>query len=393
MRILHVTPYYRNAWAYGGIPRVVTALAEAQAARGHEVTVWTTDAGTHERAVRATTDTRQPSVVNGVALHAFRNVSNGLAYHAQAFLPLGLRAHAAREAGRFNVAHVHACRNIPGAWAARALARAAVPYVVSPHGTAPRLERFSFAKGVFDRVYGNDVLNGAARVVAVSEAERRQLLTLGVGSDRIRVVGNPVAISEIAEPAARGRFRDAVGCNGQPLILFLGKMTPRKRLDVLVDAFAMLEPRTSRLVIAGNDMGAGDEARARVRSHALDGRVRFAGLLQGSARLQALADADVVVYPGEHEVFGLVAIEALLCGTPVIVAGDSGCGEVIGSVGGGEVVPAGDARALSTAVSSILASRTTWAERVALARQRIVERFDVNVIADAMEEVYAAVVR
>src|SRR6185436_16167317 len=100
-------------------------------------------------------------------------------------------------------------------------------------------------------------------------------------------------------------------------------MTPRKRLDVLVDAFAMLEPRTSRLVIAGNDMGAGDHARARVRSHRLEERVTFAGLLHGSERLHALADADVVVYPGEHEVFGLVAIEALLCGTPVVVADDS----------------------------------------------------------------------
>jgi glycosyltransferase involved in cell wall biosynthesis len=386
MRILHVTPYYRDAWAYGGIPRVVTALAEAQAARGHEVTVWTTDAGTQ---VRASMDTRHPTLVNGVTVHAFRNVSNSLAYHAQAFLPLGFRTHAAREARPFDVAHLHACRNLPGAWAAHALGNAGVPYVVAPHGTAPVLERFSFAKRVFDRAYGDDVIGGAARVVAVSEAERRQLLALGIASDRICVVGNPVAISEFERPAARGRFREAMGCNGQPLVLFLGKMTPRKRLDVLVDAFALLEPRTCTLVIAGNDMGSGDDTRARVRARGIEERVRFAGLLQGSDRLQALGDADVVVYPGEHEVFGLVAIEAVLCGTPVVVAGDSGCGEVIGSVGGGEVVPAGDAPALSAAVSSMLVRRSAWVERVACARRTIRQRFDVNVIAEAMEEVYA----
>ena len=46
-----------------------------------------------------------------------------------------------------------------------------------------------------------------------------------------------------------------------------------------------------------------------------------------------------MVYPSAHEVFGLVPLEALLWGTPVIVSGDSGCGEVIGRTGGGQVVP------------------------------------------------------
>ena len=83
-------------------------------------------------------------------------------------------------------------------------------------------------------------------------------------------------------------------------------------------------------MIAGNDMGAGARDRDRWSGRsASTARTIFTGLLRGQERLEALADADVVVYPSEDEVFGLVPLEALLCGTPVIVADDSGCGEIV----------------------------------------------------------------
>ena len=89
----------------------------------------------------------------------------------------------------------------------------------------------------------------------------------------------------------------------------------------------------------------------------------FTGLLRGAARLEALADADVLVYPSADEVFGLVPLEALLTGTPVVVADDSGCGELIGQVGGGVVTPLGDADALAAAIRQVLAARDDWRRR------------------------------
>ena len=90
--------------------------------------------------------------------------------------------------------------------------------------------------------------------------------------------------------------------------------------------------------IAGSDMGSG-LAHDSVRRHA---RVMHVGLLEGRDRLDALAAASVVVYPSRHEVFGLVPLEALLSGSPVIVCNDSGAGEIIRTVGGGQIVPVGD---------------------------------------------------
>src|SRR5262245_8580058 len=95
LRILHVTPYSGEAWAYGGIPRVVAALTSGLASRGHDVTICATDAGGPSTRLGAAARAFQawPAVRtrDGVTLRVFPNVSNRAAYHAQLFLPIGLR--------------------------------------------------------------------------------------------------------------------------------------------------------------------------------------------------------------------------------------------------------------------------------------------------------------
>src|SRR5712691_1217150 len=383
VRILHVTPYSADAWAYGGIPRVAHSLTRGLARRGHQVTMCTTDAC--DESTRVPSGERQ---VDGVEWRVFPNLSNRLAYHMQLFLPLGLGNYLRRHAGTFDVAHLHACRNMPGALAAHHLRRTGVPYVLAPNGTAPRIERRLPAKHAFDVVAGRRILAGAARVLAVSDAERRQLSELGVACGAIRVIPNPVDLDELTSPVTPGNFRRRFALPSGPLVLFLGKLTPRKRLDVLSQAFARLQRSDASLVIAGNDMGAGVEARSLVRALGLEGRTFFTGLLRAEERLEALADADVLVYPSEHEIFGLVPLEALLSGTSVVVADDSGCGEVVRATGGGQVVPLGNAEALARAIDAVLDDPTSWRAAATLAQARIRATYGADVVCAQLEQLY-----
>jgi len=387
LRILHVTPYFSDAWAYGGIPRVAGALARGLARRGHRVTVCTTDARDQSSRVAA----REIRTPDGVAVHVFPNISNRLAYHLQLFLPLGFSQFLERHAASFDVAHVHACRNMPGVIATHHLRRAGVPYVLAPNGTAPIIERRRMAKKVFDVMLGRRVVSGAARIVAVSDAERRQLQELGVSEQSIRVIPNPIDLEEFSRPVQRGAFRQRMSLGSDRIVLFLGKLTPRKRVDVLIRAFADIRDTGARLVIAGNDMGSGPMLRALARSLEIERRTIFAGLLQGAERLEALADADVVVYPSEHEIFGLVPVEALLAGTPVIVSDDSGSGEVVAATGGGQVIPVGDAHALARAIEQTLERRpdaSVMAEAAARARAL----YGGEVVCAQLEDLYAELV-
>jgi len=390
MRILHVTPYFQGAWAYGGIPRAAACMVQGLVARGHRITVCTTDA--------CRPDSRLPAADGAAArsdgsadVRVFRTLSNAAAYHLQFFLPMGLGAYLASHARDFDVAHLHGCHHVPGSVAARHLRRADVPYVLTPNGTAPYIERRRAAKRLFDATIGRGMLAGAAHITAVSRAEQAQLVQLGVGAADISVIPNPIDTGEFAH-VARGTFRHQMRIgDDERIVLYLGKLTPRKRLDTLVEAFAGLPASGTRLVIAGNDMGYGRTLQRLIDRFGIRQRTILTGLLTGPERLAALADADVVAYASELEVFGIVAVEALLCGTPVVVADDSGCGEVVTETGGGLLVPPGDPARLRTALEAILGDLGTWRRKAAEATGRC-ERYSSDHVAAALEATYAQVI-
>jgi glycosyltransferase involved in cell wall biosynthesis len=386
LRILHVVPYYEQAWAYGGIPRLATTMTRALARRGHQVTVCTTDVRDQRR--RASSST--PGA-HGVDVRMFPNVSNTVAYHFQFFTPIGLRAYLKHTAATFDIAHLHACHNLPGVIAAAELSRAGVPYVVSPNGTAPPIERRVVAKRLFALTAGRRMLADAARVIAVSRAETAQLRALGVDESSIVQIPNPIDEREFDRIPDGARFRATLEVGRRPLLLFLGKLTPRKGVDHLVRAFASLDRPEAVLIIAGNDMGAGAAIGSLVRSLGLTRRVLRPGLLMGTGRLEALAAANVVVYPSRDEIFGLVPLEALLCGRPVVVCDDSGCGEVIAATGGGLVVAHGNPQALSDAIESILMNELIWQRRAVAAAGVARRLFGADVVCTQLEALYAGV--
>ena len=164
---------------------------------------------------------RRPPLYTGpgtLDVRVLRNVSNKLAYHWQFFTPQGLSRTLRSLIDGIDIAHLHGCRNLPVAAAARILAKARVPYVVSPDGTAPLIERRFLAKQIFDATAGRGYLDGAARVLAVSESERAQLKELGVPDHRITVLPNPIDLREFDPPPEGARFRRRHDLGDSPLV-------------------------------------------------------------------------------------------------------------------------------------------------------------------------------
>ncbi|MGE4055883.1 MAG: glycosyltransferase [Vicinamibacterales bacterium] len=400
LRILHVAPYFEQAWAYGGIPRAVAAIAHGLAARGHRVTISTTDACAPDHRLPRSEGSSPSSVASGwrdrtadgVDVQVFPNASNFLAYRYQFFWPRGFDHFLKIHAREFDIAHLHGCHNVPGALAAKQLARAQVPYVLSPHGTVLRFGKRKLAKRLFDASIGRHVLSRAARVMATTAVERTQVESLGMSVNRVAVVPTPVDLAEFDPPIERTIFRRAHGLGAAPVVMFLGRVESGKRLDLLVRAFADLDRPGARLVVAGNDMGYGRRLQVRLEALGLRSQTICTGLLTGRARLEALADADVIVYASKNEIFGLVPIEALLCGTPVIVADESGCGEVIRRVGGGMVVREGDVSQLTSAIAAILDAPARWRQAAAAAAGQVQRLFGADVVSAQLEAVYREVI-
>jgi len=222
----------------------------------------------------------------------------------------------------------------------------------------------------------------ASGFVAVAEAEHDQMTGLGLDSTRIRVIPNGVEM----ECDTFGRsFKREFGITGD-YILYLGKITPRKGIDVLIRALPLLQDREIMLAVVGNDMGYQAHLGALARRLGVAERVKFTGLVTGGLKAAAYAEARVTVYAGRDEIFGLVPWESILCGTPVIVADDCGCGEWVMGAEAGQSAPYGDPAALARAIED----RDPERDRAAVERGRAFcrERFSWSRISDEMVEYY-----
>ena len=365
VRILHVTPSFYPAWAYGGVTRVAYELCRALVQRGEAVSVWTTDV---LDARARTSDTE--AMVDGIHIRYFRNVSNRLAYHRQLYLPRGLWMHARHHIRDFDLVHLHAHRHMLNSIVGAVLRRAGIPYVFSGHGTVQPVERYLRIKRVVDTFGGRALLQRADACVAVANAEVAHYRALGVDVQRVQVIPNGLRLDDYVSIPARGTFRAQHALGDAPFVLFVGKITPRKGVDILVQALARLRADV-QLVIAGPFMMPDAPIRELVQRLGLEQRVRFVGLLSDEQKRAAYADAEVVAYPSVHEIFGLVPFEALLCGTPVVVCDDSGCGEVLGAAGAALLVPYGDVQALGEALQRLLDDPASGRATVARGRDYI----------------------
>ncbi len=364
-------PYFYPAWAYGGIPRLVYGLARAQRVLGHRPTVLTTDA------LDSTSRASRPlgrSVVHGIQVITLPNLSNWLAYRHQAFLPRGVGRTLRRlEEDPPDILHLHGHRHLLNNAARTFARRTGVPYVMTPNGTLPPIERKVAIKALFDLVLGNQVVRDAARLIAVSRAEVAQFRRAGVPPDRIVEIPNAVDLAEFEHLPEGERFRRRFGVAG-PYVLYLGKLTPRKGVDHLIRAMRHVARREVCLVVAGNDMGMQARLERLARRTGVADRVRFVGLLTGEDRLSALAGASVLVYPSTWEIFGLVPFEGLMAGTPVVVADDCGCGELVQQARAGLLVPYADPVQLAEAIDRLLENERLRSRMVARGR-RFIRRF------------------
>ncbi len=389
MHVLQVTPYFPPTWAYGGIPRIVDGLSRALVAQGVAVTVLTTDA--FDGARRAGT----PAVWDhdGVRVLSVPNVSNRLAYRHQLFLPRGARAALARLQATHPVdlvhlhGHRHLLNNLGLAHARRhGPGGRALPVVLTANGTLLRHERKVGVKLLWDLVVSGRVPGAADRCVAVSAADVAAHRQAGIPPERIVRIPNGLDLAEFSPLPPRGSARAAHGLGDGPLVVYLGQVSPRKGVDQLVAAFADGGPEGARLVIAGNDMGGMAAARAAAGDSP---HVRFLGLVEGRDRLALLADADVLVYAGKAEIFGLVPFEGLLCGAPVVVADDCGCGEIIREAGAGLLVRHGDIAGIRARVRTLLRDRVAAGAMVARGRRYIAAHLGFDVVAARHKTLYA----
>lgn len=244
-----------------------------------------------------------------------------------------LRAEAARHVGFYDLIHSHYWLSGQVGWIAKE--RWNVPLVHTMH-TMARVKNLQLASGdspepTVREIGEEQVVLAADRLVANTPAEAQELIDLyGADPDRVRVV-NPGVDLETFVPGNMSAARQKIGLNSNAVVLlFVGRIQPLKAPDVLVRAAAVLIDRDpslrDRLIVAicGGPSGTGlNKPNSLVELAAdlgISANMHFAPPVTRDQLVTWFHAADICVVPSHSESFGLVAVEAQACGTPVIAA-------------------------------------------------------------------------
>ena len=240
------------------------------------------------------------------------------------------------------------------------------------------------------------------RIVAASEIELADLATLyGADPARVRVI--PLGVdARLFHPLRQADARAALGRDScEDTVLFVGRIEQIKGIDILLDAVGELlrrrpdlRRRVCLVVVGGAIDASGDgsesekvaEMRRMVEEHGIGQNVAFVGSVDQRELSLYYAAADVCAVPSLTESFGLVALEAMACGTPVVATRVGGLQTVV-TENSGLLVPPADSSALADAIAELLDDQALRTRLSAGARARAQE-FSWSRVADAVERVY-----
>ncbi len=378
MKILMAIDYYRPN--VSGLTLYVEHLAEGLARRGHGVRVLTN---------RHLPELPGRSVENGVTIvRAPVTLRVGKALVAPAIVPLALA-----ELPQADVLHLHApaANAIPLTFLAGMLR---IPIVITFHCDLqlPPSGGQGLIAGLA-RAYQDFALDRADRVITYTEDYARHTPPL---ADRLEKVG--WILPPVEDPPKTGRAADEVraryGIRGGPVLLFLGRFAEEKGLPLLLTAFAQIRRRhpAAVLLLAGATRVAGETVWERVEPLARDpaSGVLAPGIVPPAEIADLFAVSNVLVLPSINatESFGLVQVEAMLSGVPVVASNLPGVRQPVRMTGMGEIAPIGDSEGLAAAILRVLEAP----ERYRRPATEIRRTFPFDGTLDGYEAVYRAAV-
>jgi len=347
-----------------GIVASLDALASALRARGHEA-IFVTPEMPGYRDVRDDV-VRVPSLP----------LPTRTAYRLTVpYLPRALE---------FSIVHTHS-PFVTGWLGVRAARRARVPLVFTYHTQLEAYAHYVPFETRATRSAATQLTRGYANaadaVIVPTASMERRLRELGVRT-RIEVIPSGIDVAFFARGRRSESLRARLGvAAGAKMVLSVGRLGREKNLELALEAFALLGDPAAHLVIVGD--GTHREALQRFAARAgVAGRTTFAREFERGALPDAYASADTFLFTSESETQGLVLVEALAAGAPVVAVDTPQTREVLD--GAAEIVPS-DPRALAAALGRSL----TGAIRDPARSMSVAGRFDSVALGDRTLELYS----
>ena len=386
MKILHVTKYFYPAISFGGPIQCTYNLTRQLVRRGHNVTVYASDVLGFTSHARIPYNTR---TIDGVKIHYFSN----MAKLADMYITPGIMRAFNETLDEFDVIHLHEYRSFQNI-AFLMCNNSKTRYVLQTHGmkfgsSASREGKpfHNATRRFYDQIFGKGLIDGASKIIALTTSEKSLIETGGGDKERIIIIPNGVSPEDFRSIDANFKTKFELGKN--KIILYVGRINKSKGLDALARAFSLLRGKHGdiRLVVIGPDDGYLSGLKELVKGLHIENMVIFTGVLDHEQLASAYSAARVVVYPGTHEGFPIVPLEAGLLSKPLVVSNDPGMSYVHDG-GFGLTFEYGNVLELAQKLDLLL-SDDGLARRMGRAgRERVLENYTWDIVAGKVEELY-----
>lgn len=399
MRILQVIASL--APRYGGPSVAGPAICRELARRGHEVALYTTNVEGH-RWMSVPLD--RPVCEPGVETRYFSGWIHPGEYKFSPQLWQGL----CEKIPRVDLVHIFSMYIFSSTASAHLCRKRGVPYLLHPHGTLDPflLRRHRARKQLYTWLFEQRNFQRAAAILFNSSEEMR-LAAEWLGRNVPPNDGEPAPIRAMipvgvdedwlreATPTARECFRRRFPeLTGQRLLLFFGRLSFKKGMEVLAQAFIEIahEYKDVRLVVAGPDTeGYGEKMREWLKAGGVLGRATFTGALAGEERVAAMQEAEVFVLPSYSENFGQAVAEAMACKVPVVISNRVNLSPKVDAAGAGLVVDP-DALQTAKALRILLENPSLGRQMGERGRRLVEEKLTWKVVGDQLVQLYEEII-
>ena len=376
MHIAFVISYLEER--YGGPVTTTREVGRVLSRMGHEVSCWTTAVPSESRCLSWPYEVHLFDAGRPSGWRRSKEFARGLSL----------------EADSIDIMHINEFWLFPVLAASRIARAHGVPYVLRPAGS---LDPWSLTYGSWKRIkklaylemVGRRMMRHAACLHATSDREADGFRKLGYGGPT-SIIPNGVELSAFDAVDPREAETYWPWLKDRPIVLFMSRLSPKKGLDVLIPAWADVvraaAHKDAMLVIAGPDFGGYEKVvQAMIERHGVSSHVQMIGLVTGARKAALLRRADVFVLPSHSENFGIVVVEALASGTPVITTTDTPWAQ-LEEAGAGRCVPTEPAE-LSRAIQELLGMSAS--QRQAMGRNGV-ELVRANYTWDRIADRYLA---
>lgn len=393
MRVLHVVPAYEPAWAAGGVVRCLSILSRALTDLGLQISVYTTNYD--GKGGKLDVPVSVPLNVSGVEVTYFKPT---IILGREGWDSRELSTTLYRTVRQFDLVYVAAIWQWIGVSASSAAHQAGVPFIIGTHGSFSRhlLRRGWLKKVIYYKTILQHIPSWASALHFTTEFERQEASawTRGICSF---VVPNPVSGHRFQRSRELAyEFRRALNIPLEStVILSVGRLDdPKKRSDLMIQAVALLAGRYRdvKLVLVGPGRSTTFTTIENWASTAgIRDKLIMTGLLEGDLLQGAYSASDVFLLLSEDENFGMVVVEAMLAGLPVVVSQQVGiAGDVIADGAGLQVEL--NAERASRALKAVLSDRDRLKCMGECAIRSAQKRYDPHRVADLMRRAYEDVV-